>query len=64
MKLTALLALLFVAATWDDSRPLAGQCAIKLKPLRPLGCTNGYVVCHCEDRFDSDTCRWLWICPR
>lgn len=57
--LTTLLALFL-----SHAEPTASNaaCAAKLKPLRPLGCSNGYVTCYCDDNFDWSTCRWIWIC--
>lgn len=45
------------------SGPTSTPCDIQLKPLRPLGCQNGYPACYCSDPYDWDTCRWIWICP-
>ena len=62
--LTAIVFLAAALAAWSllPSRAEAGWCW-DLKPMRPLGCYNGYIVCSCDDPYDMDTCRWMWICP-
>lgn len=46
----------------DKSKPLElvfqPSCQFKLKPLKPIGCTNGVAVCQCS----GNNCDWVWQC--
>jgi len=45
----------------DRSKPLeltVNTCQFKLKPLKPLGCTNGVAICQCS----GNNCDWVWQC--
>lgn len=53
--------LLTLALVLVSSAAHARYC-YDIRPMRPAGCRNGYVVCACVDQYDPDTCRWVWVC--